>query len=467
MKTLKPINFALSLTLGLFLSTIGFQAIGQEYDDMYFTKSDRKTAKVEAKKSNASEVSAPAYKEAVATTENVSSKNINPEYIARYKETESNDASAYGHQDYFVEDYNKDSLITRQIDYAALNKRDQMSESNQNRNYSYPSWGFSPYMSMGYGMGGYGMRGYGMPYGYGYDPFMMGYGPSYSMGFGFGSGFYPSMSMGLSMAWGAGYNPWGGWGAYPHSPYGMYGYDPFAYGYGYPSYYGSRFGSPYNSYGMYGMNSFYGNSRPIYIINGAEQNQIYKPRTNRSYADSKISRTNTTENSRISTSSSRVRVPESVTNSTTNNRVAARDYSRTQNEYFNDARRNASSTSRITSAESSRSSYLKNSSSSQSSSTINENRPSRSTGFSNYNGQSTSGTRSSSSYSPTGTRSGSSYSTPSNRGASSGNSSYSSGSSSRPSSGYSSGSSSSGSRSYSSGSSSSGSSSSSGRGGRQ
>ncbi len=459
MKTLKPINFALSLTLGFFISAINIQAIGQEYDDMYFTKSDRKTVKVEAKKSNASEVSAPSYKEAVATTENVSSKNINPEYIARYKETESNEASAYSDQDYFVEDYNRDSLITRQIDYAALNKREQMSQSNQNRNYSSPSWGFSPYMSMGYGMG------YGMPYGYGYDPFMMGFGPSYSMGFGFGSGFYPSMSMSMSMSWGTGYNPWRGWGAYPYSPYGMYGYDPFAYGAGYPSYYGGRYCSPYSGFGMYGMNSFYGNNRPIYVINGSEQNLNYKPRTNRSYADSKISRTNTTENTRVSTASSRVRVPESVTNSPTdNNRVSSKDYSRTQNEYYNDARRNASSTSRITSAESTRSNYVRNSST-QSSSTINENRPSRSAGFSNYSGQSASGTRSTSSYSSTGNnRSSSSYSTPS-RGTGSGfnNSSFSSGSSSRSSSGYSSGSSSSESRS----SSPSSSGSSSGRGGRQ
>ncbi|MDZ7606364.1 MAG: hypothetical protein U5K79_12435 [Cyclobacteriaceae bacterium] len=463
MKTLKPINFALSLTLGFYLSAFSFQAMGQEYDDMYFTKSDRKTVKVEAKRTNSSEVSAPSYKEAVSTTESVSSKNINPEYIARYKETESDDESAYSNQDYFVEDYNKDSLNTRQIDYAALNTRDQMSQSNQNRNYSYPSWGFSPFMSMGYGMG------YGMPYGYGYDPFMMGYGPSYSMGFGFGSGFYPSMSMSIGMAWGTGYNPWGGWGTYPYSPYGMYGYDPFAYGFGYPSYYGSRF-SPYSGFGMYGMNSFYGNNRPIYVINGSEQNQMYKPRTNRSYADSKISRTNATQNARISSTSSRVRVPESVTNSPTdNNRVSSRDYSKTQNEYYNDARRNASSTSRITAAESTRSSYLRNSSSSQSSSTINENRPSRSTGFSNYSGQSTSGTRSTSSYSSTGSRSSSSYSTPSSRGTSSGsnNSSFSSGSSSRSSSGYSSGSTGSSSRSSSSGSGSSGSSSSSGRGGRQ
>jgi len=460
MKTLKPINFALSLTLGLFLAAISFQAIGQEYDDMYFTKSDRKTVKVEAKKASVAEVSAPTYKEAVATTENVSSKNINPEYIARYKETESANSSSYSNQDYFVEDYNKDSLITNQIDYAALNKRDQMSQSNQNRNYSYPSWGFSPYMSMGYGMG------YGMPYGYGYDPFMMGYGPSYSMGFGYGSGFYPGMSMSISMAWGTGYNPWGGWGAYPYRSYGMYGYDPFAYGYGYPSHYGSRYYSPYSGYGMYGMNSYYGNSRTVVIINNTEQNQMYKPRTNRSYADSKISRTNSTENSRISTTSSRVRVPESST--TENNRIATRDYSRTQNEYYNDARRNASSTSRINTAESS--AYVRNPSTRQNSSTINQNRPSRTSGFSNYSGQSTSGSRTSS-YTPPSNRTSSSYSTPS-RGTSSGNSnsSYSSGSNSRSSSSYSSGSSSSGSRSYSSGSSSSGSSgssSSSGRGGRQ
>lgn len=459
MKTLKSINFASIIFLGFFITGISFQAIGQEYDDMYFTKSDRKTAKIETKKSTTSEVSAPTYKEATSTTESVSSKNINPEYIARYKESETSDESAYSDQDYFVENYNKDSLITRQIDYAALNKREQMSQSNQSRNYSYPSWGFSPYMSMGYGM----------PYGYGYDPFMMGYGPSYSMGFGFGSGFYPATSFSLSMMWGTGYNPWNSWGAYPYSPYGMYGYDPF-YSYGYPSYYGygSGFYSRYG-YGMYGMNSYYGISRPYYAVNVYEQNTLVKPRTSRSYADSKISRATPTENARISSTSSRVKTAEGVTNvpSSTNNRVSAKDYSRSQNEYYNEARRNASSTSRITASESSRSSYLRSSSPSQSTSAINSNRPTRSSGFSNYSNQSATGSRNVSGYSSSGSRSSSSYSTPSSRGSSGFNSSSfsSGGSSSRSSSGFSGGSSSSGSRSFSSGSSSG--SSSSGRGGRQ
>jgi hypothetical protein len=268
MKELKS-SSVYSVFAGLLMLAVVFSsANAQEYDDMYFNKSDRKTVKFESKilTNENTSVSNSNYNELTESTEVYSAKNVNPEYIARYKATESNQVQdpavrngEYSSSDYFIEDYSvADSAIgshQNQINYAALNKRDQMSYSNNNysnSNFGRNSFrGFSPYMSMGYGMP------------FGYDPFMMGYGygpgMSIGMGYGFGSGFYPSMSYSIGMSWGTGYSPWGGWGAYPYSPYGMRGfYDPW----GYPSYAYRGF-SPYYG-GAFAMGGF-GNSDLIML----------------------------------------------------------------------------------------------------------------------------------------------------------------------------------------------------------
>ena len=138
MKALKSINF-FSLTLGVVcLSVIVTPTIAQEYDDMYFNKSDRKTVKVEKvastttldKNNNASN-----YKKISESTETYSAKNVNPEYIARYKSTESNEVNeqlknenkSYASDDYFVEDYDRSTYIgdtnKNNIDPLFFNKK--------------------------------------------------------------------------------------------------------------------------------------------------------------------------------------------------------------------------------------------------------------------------------------------------------------------------------------------------------
>jgi len=168
MKALKSIK-NLSLVFGLMSLAVIFSSVkAQEYDDMYFNKSDRKTVKVEkniAVSDNNKSSKSSDYKKITESTETYSSKNINPEYIARYKSTESNEINdkaiqkntSYSSDDYFVEGYDQNSYVgdtnRNGIDYTALALRDQMSYSNHNRSYSSPSWRFSPYMSMGMGMG--------------------------------------------------------------------------------------------------------------------------------------------------------------------------------------------------------------------------------------------------------------------------------------------------------------------------
>lgn len=458
MKANESIKF-LSVVAGfLSLSIILNPVMAQEYDDMYFNKSDRKTVKsnkyntlaVESKENSTAK-----YNKVTESTDVYSSKNVNPEYIARYKSTEISELEekSYDSDDYFIEDYHKEQYgsdsLRNQINYAALNKRDQMSYSNYNRTNSSPSWGFSPYMNMSYGNP------------YCYDPFMSGYGPSmgFGMGMGFGSGFYPSMSYNIGMSWGSGYNPYGGF--YGYNPYsaryrGMNGfYDPWGPAYGYNPYRGGY--SPY--YGGYGSS--------IYILPGgsdiANTRKIeHKPRSvNRSSSYSRTSANPRRESARVSNSSQKIRVPNRSlsTTSSANGRVS-RDYSRSQNEYYNSARRSSSSSSqRISSSSNNRNTYRRSSSNSTSrySSSMNANKPSRVSNSSYSNSRS-------SSYSGNNSRSGS-YASPS-RSNSSSYGSYSSGSSNSRSSSYSSSGSSGSGRSYSSGSSSR-SSSSRGRSGRQ
>ena len=447
MKALKTIKF-LSLSVTLLSIAVTFSSVkAQEYDDMYFNKSDRKSVKVEKATvlSGDNNNNSATYKEISKSTETYSAKNVNPEYIARYKSTEANEVSdqmvakndSYSSDDYFVEGYDKEEYVSdpdkNAIDYAALNKRDQMSYSNQSRSMSSPSWRFSPYMSMGFGS----------PYGggYGYDPFMRGYGSGMTIGLGmsYGFGYSPSMSYNIGMSYGSGYNPWGGWGGYPgyynpyrmssfYDPFGsMYGYNPYN-SFGYSPYYGGGFGcSPY--YGGYGSTSILTSNSGSEYYNG--RNMQYKPRTVRTSAVQNSARTSS-ENVRTASSDSKIRVP-ARTVSASNGRVS-KDYSKVQNEYYNTARRSSSSARRISSSTSNtnRNSYSRSSASaSRYSSSINNNKPSRS---SNY---STNSNRSSSYSGKSSGTSRSSYSSPSRS-----SSSYSSGSSGSRSSSFSSGSSS-------------------------
>lgn len=451
MKALKSIKF-LSLSISLLSLTVFYSSVyAQEYDDMYFSKSDRKTVKVEKttvlSKENKNHNNTN-YKTISETTETYSAKNVNPEYIARYKSSESNETNdqsvnnddSYSSQDYFVEGYDKDQYVSdskkEEIDYAALNKRDQMSYSNYSRSNSSPSWRFSPYMSMGYG----GYSGYGGYGRYGYDPFMMGHGSGMTMGigFGFGSGFgySPSMSYNIGMSWGTGYNPWGGYGnpGY-YNPYRRGFYDPWGPSYGYSGFggYGGGYCPSYSLASYGGSNVIVGGSD---YVNG--RNIQNKARTTRSSSTARSTRTSS-DKLRVVSADSKIRVPSRVSNASASNGRTSKDYSKVQNEYYSQARRNSSSTKRISTSNNSRNSFRRTSTGTATryASSISNNKPSRSNGYSSGYSRSTS--KSSSSYSgnnSSGSRSRSSYSSPSKS-----NSSYSGSSSGSRSSSSSSGSS--------------------------
>ena len=395
MKALKLLKALFGSVSLFFLVSMVHTASAQEYDDMYFNKSDRKTVKVESATAATIDNNSSTYKEISETTETYSAKNINPEYIARYKSSESNEASeqakrsatGYTSDDYFVEDYNASNYVSdsnrSNIDYRALALRDEMSYSNYNRTNSNPNWRFSPYVGMGMGMGygGFGYPRYGYPYsmydpfmrGYnpymmGYDPFMMVYGSGMTMGLGmgFGYGMSPAMSYNIGMSWGTGgypgfYNPFG------YNPWGsMYSYGP----YGCPPYYTSRGFIPSNVVAASVAGSEYRNGR----------NMHYKARNVRANADVTRNRTSS-EQVRRTASSSRIRVPSRDVATVSNGRTSSsRDYSRAQNPiYTNNRNSTSSSVQRISSRSTSgngRSSYFRSSDASRSSAMYN-NRPSR------------------------------------------------------------------------------------------
>jgi len=471
MKKYKSNKFYSIVITILSLSIVFVGANAQEYDDMYFNKSDRKKIKTSNKAvlaTDAKTINSLDYNKATQTTEVYSAKNVNPEYIARYKATEANEVNdatprnGLTSEDYFVENYDTpDSEIgshQNQIDYAALNKRDQMSNSNQSSNFNNPfwgrsAWGFNPYIGMGFG--------WGSPFGFdpfmmnrfGYDPFMMGgFGPGMTIGmsYGFGTGFFPSMSYNMAMSYGMGFNPWGGWGAFPYNPYRMRGfYDPWAWGNPAMAFGGFN---PYSPYGFGGV----GLARPYGAVMGSDLNRrtAYQARsTNRSATTRRISSENY-DSRRVSSTDSRIRVPNRATSNAVSNGRVSRDYSKTQNEYYRSSRSSSSSAAnqRISTSSRTRNSYTRSSGSSTryNASSISNTRPSRiSNSSSGYNRSS--GTRSSYSGYSNGSRS-NSFSSPSRSSSGFNRSSYSSGGSR---SSYSSGSSS-GSRSSSGGSRSSG-----------
>lgn len=427
-KSVKKLSLIVSL---IFVTSIYSSAIAQEYDDMYFNKTDRKTVKIEKTTLLTNSNKNNSYKEITKSTETFSAKNVNPEYIARYKSTESNQVNeqtvkkndSYSSNDYFVEGYDKSAYVSDskngEIDYAALNKRDQMSSKKNYGSLSNSAMRFSPYMAMGFGSA------YGR---YGYDPFMMGYGSGMSMGFGSGFGYSPYMSFNVGMSWGSGYNPWGSF----YNPYRMRGYDPWRSMYGYSPYGGLGGYSPYYGYGSgYGgyyptFNNSHSNNHASEYNNG--RNIQYKPRTTRvnSTINTPISNN---ENLRTSSSNSKIRVPSRTTSTTRSNGRIGNDYSKSQNEYYNKVRRSSSSARRISSNNSSRDTYSRNSSSvSRSKSSINNNKPSRVSSYSSGYNRNNSSSKSFSS--PSRSSSSSSYSGRSNS-TSSGSSYRSTGSSSR------------------------------------
>ena len=127
-------------------------AFAQEYDDMYFSHSDRKAElkkndEVFAKNTSVRNEPQKSTSDYGAVDENYSSKNVNPEYIARYRD--SKDADSNEGDSYYVEDYNRtgntsdsnsDGKIINNYYYNSMNPYYPFANSYSYNPYAYSSF---------------------------------------------------------------------------------------------------------------------------------------------------------------------------------------------------------------------------------------------------------------------------------------------------------------------------------------
>lgn len=323
MKKLQFHHLIAGLTL-ISLTAATDLSLAQEYDDLYFNGTDRKTVKLSKEARELSKAqTAAGYKELSTNTEEFASKNVNPEYIARYKQSEESAENAetgreLSDDDYYVENFNLSPGYDSLMNSAKYN-RDYTSAPRYNNSFFNPSLSFNSFYGMGPGAfwgPSMGMS-IGMSWGMGsmYNPWMNPWNMGFGMGMPFG-GFYDP--------WMMGYPAWG-------MPYGGF-YDPWMYGsmYSWNSPWGwNRWNNPYR----YG----YGFGAPIIVVNNPDFNNgslNYQPRTSRSSA-APAPGARSIENRRIADPATDTRSRSTnMATSPTSGRVS-RDYAATQNEFYN------------------------------------------------------------------------------------------------------------------------------------
>lgn len=335
-----PIISSFVILSGLVLASCSANklAMNDKQDNLYFMASDTKLATQYAVQNNN-----PEQFESLSTTnsdglgrENFSSRNVNPDYIAKYQ-TEavvSSDDVVY-----FDESIDDDGQATGDID-AYNNFRVSGSGNNSTFN---PANSFNMGMGMGMGMMnpfGMGMMspfGMGMmnPFGMGMmSPFGMGgfYDPFWNPGFGFnrGFGFRSGFNMGFGVGFGFGnfYNPFMG----PNLGFGFGGYPGFGFG-GYPGFGNQIFGG-----------------RPIYILPGGEYGDRRvvtgaRPTRGSSLANSGRNSANAAIQPNTARAQARQNVLTSrsgsrsgINNSNNNARISSRDFGTSQNDYYTNPR---------------------------------------------------------------------------------------------------------------------------------
>jgi hypothetical protein len=330
-------NFINLLTVGagallLFSAcSTSYNAMRGGNDDLYFSASDARIATEFAVNNNNARnfQSLNNVNQETFEQENFSARNVNPEYIARYQNQSSqveDDGTVYFDEAGAGNDPNINVYNNFVVGNNGFNNR-----------------GFNPMFNMGFGMGsmwGMGMPMWGMPmWGMGMmDPFwgmgmpmmgmpmwgmgmpMWGMGPGFRMGFGWNSMMGFNMGMGMGFGWGGR----GMWGNHWMNPW----MDPF----------------------MMGMGGF-GWNRPIFVVNnnnfGENSRRVVRGATpSRSsmapgYAAARrgdVLPANSRAARRDATSTSG-RAAASPTS-----RTAARDFSSSQNEYYNTRSRIGNST---------------------------------------------------------------------------------------------------------------------------
>jgi hypothetical protein len=303
-----------------------------EYDDMYFKKTDRQKVKFASDKREVKKDRVQA--EPINPQEGLSARNVNPEYIARFNE-ENTQVDSDEDLEYFSEDYSNSDY------YSTQNQSNQMNPYGygmhgmhtmammdpfmmhswgwRSRHYNPYMWGYDPFMDP-WGMGMMGHYGMMSPYGMG---MMGGWGmrPGFGMSMGYGwnswnRGWYGGMGMGMGMGFGWG-RPMGMWG----HPMGM---------------------------GMYNPYWGWGGGNVIIVNQWGEQGGRQVTRGSRSTGSSMIRQhTDSPMGSRAALASNNTRSGQATTN-------RSRNYNNAQNDYYNRSRTNVTNR---TSADRSREAY--------------------------------------------------------------------------------------------------------------
>ncbi len=291
-------------------------------DNLYFMSADVKKATENAVANNQPATFQNLANSTVVPQENFSSKNVNPDYLARYGQLNTSSG-----QDVVYFEENQGSATNNSTPNIDIYNNFSVSNFNSGWGNTAFNYGFSPF-AMGMYPYGMGMMGFS-PFGMGmYDPF---WAP--------GWGWRPGFNMGLSFGWGRPnyYNPFN-----PYMGYGGF-YDPF---------WGSNaWGSPW------GWNRPIYTTGPIIILPGNEnlgRNVVYGARPSRGASMSNggggVMQSVGTPNT------ARAQARENVANAngvsprrldaTDSPRSANRDFSTSQNDYYSSGRSRVESTTR-------------------------------------------------------------------------------------------------------------------------
>lgn len=286
-------------------------------DNLYFMASDVKVATQYAVANNNPSTFQNLAKEPVAPQESFSSRNVNPEYLSRYGQSSAIEENEV----VYFDDSQSQTTSSNQPNIDVYNS---FSVNNFNTNRGWGNTAFN--VGMGFGFGGFSPWGMGF-----YDPF---FNPFW--------GFRPGINVGLNFGWGRPFydpfNPFFGFGGFG----GMGGfYDPF---------WGGGF-----------MGSPWGWGRPIYatgpiiVLPGnefANRRVVYGSRPTR--GSSMVSGARGMGQSAVVPSTARAQARANAANasvdsprrvlSSENARGASRDFSSTQNDYYNSGRSRVANT---------------------------------------------------------------------------------------------------------------------------
>ncbi|WP_439482896.1 hypothetical protein [Cyclobacterium plantarum] len=298
---------------------------GEEIDNLYFMASDARIATEFAVKNNNPEnfKDIEQIQSLDTDSDNFSSKNVNPEYIAKYQRSTApvEDEGTV----YFDDAETGEGLAQGNPN---INAYDNFRGANGN-NPVVNNYFMNPMMGMGFNPMMMGMGGF-------YDPFWgpgfggMGfYDPFWGPGFGFRPGF--NMSIGMGFGFGSRF----GWGS-PFMRPGMGFYDPFwGPGFGFRPGFGGLYGG-----GMWGRNIY---SPVIVLPGGNEGNRRQLVQSARPSRASSLASSTSRSRNIAQPSSSRAAARRDAMNSSrsvnNNNRSAStrNSFSRSQNDYYNAA----------------------------------------------------------------------------------------------------------------------------------